>query len=366
MLDIKLIKRSKDKVQQKIAPYRRYFSAMLLLGGFVVDTFTLNRIDQVFDNMVLIVHLLIVSVVLLLLQARSRPGLLKLTSDRARSVLLGLLMFSFGGLFSGFTIFYAKSAGLFSGWAFVVVLLFIMLSAEYYQKAYNRLLVRVGVWVLSVYLYLIFALPVLVGQMGSGVFLVSTLVTVILTWLFIHGLSTVSRAEDVAIARLRHMAGFVIGVILLLYFTNLIPPVPLSLQHQAPYYQVVRAEGDYTVTYQPTTWQKLTGRHHRTLFRQSGEPVFIFTSVFAPVNLQTEIIHQWQYKSDSGWVTTDEIVIPITGGRAEGFRGFSFKQNHQPGSWRVRIATSSGQVVGSLRFTIKHEVAPDNLQEKTL
>lgn len=367
MLDIQITKISKEKVQQKMAPYRKYFSAILLLGGFIADTFTLNRIDQVFDNLVLIIHLLIVAVVLILLQARSRPGLLRLTQARIRSILLGLLMFSYGGLFSGFTIFYAKSAGLFSGWAFVLLLLFVMLSAEYYQKVYERLLARVGAWILALHLYLIFAVPVVLGQMGPRVFIISTIITVIVSIGFIFALRQASGDRFMPdLARLKGVASFVVGLTAVLYFTNLIPPVPLSLQYKSTYYEVSRQGNGYVATYEPVAWNKVFGSKPRILSRPTGQPVYVFSSVFAPVNLHTNIVHQWQRKDSGVWVTTDEIVIPITGGREDGFRGFSFKQNHQPGSWRVRIMTESGQTIGSIRFKIEHSSTPVNLKQENL
>ncbi|HEX4922592.1 MAG TPA: DUF2914 domain-containing protein, partial [Bdellovibrionales bacterium] len=41
-----------------------------------------------------------------------------------------------------------------------------------------------------------------------------------------------------------------------------------------------------------------------------------------------------------------------SGGREEGFRGFTFKQNYQPGDWRVKIETTDGREIGRITFEV--------------
>ncbi|MCF1193471.1 DUF2914 domain-containing protein, partial [Mangrovimonas sp. AS39] len=52
------------------------------------------------------------------------------------------------------------------------------------------------------------------------------------------------------------------------------------------------------------------------------------------------------------WVSGSKISFPIKGGRNEGYRGFSKKENVFSGKWRVDIETERGQVVGRVRFDI--------------
>jgi hypothetical protein len=77
-----------------------------------------------------------------------------------------------------------------------------------------------------------------------------------------------------------------------------------------------------------------------------------YTAVYAPSGLREEIYHLW--KKDGRTITT-VALSPIKGGRAEGFRTYSRKSDFGPnpaGRWRVDVLTSSGQLIGRVRFAI--------------
>jgi hypothetical protein len=40
------------------------------------------------------------------------------------------------------------------------------------------------------------------------------------------------------------------------------------------------------------------------------------------------------------------------GGRDGGFRGYSFKKNIQPGTWRVDVETAEGLLLGRIGFEV--------------
>jgi hypothetical protein len=51
----------------------------------------------------------------------------------------------------------------------------------------------------------------------------------------------------------------------------------------------------------------------------------------------------------------DRIALDIHGGRKEGYRAWTHKQNFPPnpvGKWQVRVLTEDGQVIGVLRFKV--------------
>jgi hypothetical protein len=53
-------------------------------------------------------------------------------------------------------------------------------------------------------------------------------------------------------------------------------------------------------------------------------------------------------------------VVPfrISGGRESGYRGYTFKQNVMPGSWRVIAEAESGASIGIIDFEIIEGAAP--------
>src|SRR5690606_438844 len=75
-----------------------------------------------------------------------------------------------------------------------------------------------------------------------------------------------------------------------------------------------------------------------------GEPLYAFSAVFAPTRFGTTIVHRWQrYDPDArAWVTQSRIEFPMTGGRTQGFRGYSMITPALPGAFRVRVETENG------------------------
>ncbi len=101
------------------------------------------------------------------------------------------------------------------------------------------------------------------------------------------------------------------------------------------------------------------------IFRGEG-PVYCFTSVFAPVSLDTTIYHHWQYRparseddqNERPFSTTDRIPIEISGGREEGYRSYTVKQRVMPGEWRVDVETEDGRLISRVAFQVEEEEAP--------
>ncbi len=120
-----------------------------------------------------------------------------------------------------------------------------------------------------------------------------------------------------------------------------IPPAPL---------QLARATVARTVeSLEPV--DPVRGEISEEVLKQWGGLV-AYTAVYAPAGLKQPIVHVWKMKGRS--VTTIPLS-PIRGGRAEGFRTYSWKSDFAgavAGSWAVDVMTSSGQLIGRLRFTI--------------
>ena len=83
--------------------------------------------------------------------------------------------------------------------------------------------------------------------------------------------------------------------------------------------------------------------------RSSG--LYAYTAINAPRGLDERIYHVWQFNGKE----VDRVALDIHGGRKEGYRAWSHKQNFPgdpAGSWQVRVLTEDGQVIGVLRFEI--------------
>ncbi len=66
------------------------------------------------------------------------------------------------------------------------------------------------------------------------------------------------------------------------------------------------------------------------------------------------MIHRWQWynESTSEWEIVEDIGYDITGGRNDGFRGYTYKSNVKPGIWKVAIITDEELLLGVIDFEI--------------
>ncbi|TSC70466.1 MAG: hypothetical protein G01um101449_354, partial [Parcubacteria group bacterium Gr01-1014_49] len=120
------------------------------------------------------------------------------------------------------------------------------------------------------------------------------------------------------------------------------------------YHQVWRAAGAYLARSETgQSWQVRLLGFAPTLHVVSGEPLFAYTSVFAPTRLVTTIVHRWQWYDPAQelWVTKANIAYPILGGRDGGYRGYSTMLVEESGEWRVSIETGEGRIITRLPFT---------------
>ena len=79
--------------------------------------------------------------------------------------------------------------------------------------------------------------------------------------------------------------------------------------------------------------------------------LYAYTSINAPRGLNERIYHVWQHNGQE----VDRIALDINGGRKEGYRAWTHKQNFpgQPvGNWQVQVLTEAGQMIGVLRFKV--------------
>ncbi len=86
-----------------------------------------------------------------------------------------------------------------------------------------------------------------------------------------------------------------------------------------------------------------------------GDTVFCFTAIFAPTKLTKTTYHHWQrfFPNRQSWVTTDRLGYQMTGGRGEGYRGYTYKRQVSAGKWRVDVETEEGLLLGRIKFKIE-------------
>ncbi len=329
--------------------YERHIAVAALLVGFVFDTLTLGRPDQIFGNSVLIAYLFI--------SAGSILYLVTYGSRKKSPILpLVLLQFSFGNLAGGLLVLYGQS-GTFEGSIFFFLLFgAFIVGNEFARQYYAKANFHIAAWYFLLLAYCALIVPVLLEQFGDAVFVGSSALSVLIVSGFMFLLYKLSPLSFAGLKR--QISATLISILVLfnaLYFLNIIPPVPLSLQEIGVYHSVSRTqEGDYRVEYENPRWYEFFRNTHATLTTNFEKEVYCFSSVFAPAGLSTPIYHRWEAYSEEfrSWQTASIFSFPINGGRMSGYRGYSESPELSPGAWRCSVETERGALIGRTTFTV--------------
>jgi len=347
--------------------------AFFFFAGVTYDSLTLTRIDRLLDNLILLLYLAVLGV-LVILTGRLQLGLIPATPaitswnalsliHRAQPHLAKGLQFLLGGLFSAYAIFYSQSTSFSTTAIFLGIIVGFLIANEFLSNRYSSLKMLVSLFALVTLSFFTFFLPVLTGWMNSVVFVTGALITGAVVWKIVR--LTFQGAPNVSLRTIFTMSLPAFALVVLctvLYFLNWIPPIPLSLKFGGVYHQIEKHHDEYSLTYEKGPWYEI-GKHSDDRVGIDA-PVYCFSSVFAPVTLQTTIYHHWQWRpfhEHASFITTDRIPITISGGREKGYRMYTMKHRVQPGEWRVNVETDDGRILGRMTFIAEDNYSPKHV-----
>ncbi len=349
--------------------YERYLSPVALIVGFLLDNYVLlNRVDVLLGNVLLLSYLTFAGIAIITInyiEAGRTQNRFMLWIAPYLPVVIQLF---FGALFSGYLSLYSRSAGVAVSWVFVLVLAILLIGNERFRSLYQRLPFQLSIYFVSFYSFLIFFLPLIFKSIGPWMFIFSGAVSAGIITLVMLLLRHLIYERYMETRRTSIRSLIVITVVFnVLYFSNLIPPLPLALKEGGVYHSVVRTEGAYILEGERKTFATRFLNTPARVNLTEGEKAYVFTAVFAPSGLSTALRHQWQYFNTvtDTWQTRSDVKFTIHGGRDGGFRGYSEKFSPEAGSWRVNVLTDHGQIVGRIRFTVVRAPAPVELIEET-
>ncbi len=315
-----------------------YVPATCFFGGFTWDNFTLKRIDNTLDMIIFGSYLLLCAAVIVLL---GRGVKFKFSQYLPMAI-----QFFFGGLFSSFVVYYFKSASSLPSFIFMLFLLGMLVGNEFIEKKLNNVTLASTLWGIATFMYLNAVLPVLLKAMNGWVFLLALAASFCL-YLGIRFLSAnpTVRLESI---------GLVYGLILLFYFMNIIPPVPLAKKQMGIYRSVLRKDNNYLCAVSQPSWFLPLKKSERKYAWAQGDTVFCFSSIFAPTDLKKKIFHHWYYRDPEKkkFIQTDRIGYRMVGGREDGYRGYTFKCHVRPGKWKVALKTDDNKTLGIVSFDV--------------
>ena len=326
-----------------------FLPAIAFFAGFVWDAATIGRAVTPLDLWVLAGYLGVAAALLWTLARREqRPPVDEAAAAQPwwrESGPLFLLQFCFGGLFSALFIFYFKSSSHFLAYVLALALGGLLVANEFLEDRYRRFTLTWAIFGICAMLLLNFVVPHVVGGISGIWFFVSTLAGAGLTHLLRHK----SPGQP---GRIRPVWA-IAGGLMLAYVLDVIPPVPLVSRDIDIGHSLSREAGAYVLKQEKTPWWKFWRRIEADIHLAPGERLYCVSAVFAPSGLDTRLYHRWQhYQEDRGWVETSRIGFGLAGGRAGGYRGYSYKQNLAPGEWKVAVETEDGRTVTVHHFDI--------------
>jgi hypothetical protein len=342
----------------------RHWLTIAFLLGFTTDVLLLNQVDDAFDNAVLLIYISLATASLVLFYV----GIAEKVSPRLRAFFLSympaVMQYAFGGLLSGMLIFYGRSGDFLVSAPFLLLIVAVMVGNELVKKRSDRLLYNLMVYFIGIFSYLVLIVPVLLGEMGTLVFIGSGLLALLLMYGLIQLLSKIIPHFLVLEKR---MIIFSIGTVYMIfngfYFFNIIPPIPLSLTELSIHQLVERTTaGGYRMMTEEVGWFSHVGILPTTFHPSAGDGAYCFARVYAPTSLKTDIVHRWEYQDAQGtWQEHYVQSYPITWENKNGYRGFTTVKSIRDGLWRCSVETTRGQVLGRETFRIDTSRAAQDL-----
>lgn len=360
----------KEALRKFVVTYTSHLSVGAFLVGFVLDNLSLPRIDNPIAHLIIFSYLLLAGTAIILSGFSSRGHHPPRFLVSITPFLPPFIQFIFGGLFSALFVYYFRSASLLGSWAFLLMLLAMIVGNELFRSRYDRLPFQLSIFFTTLFGFLIFYLPLFFNRLDGFMFFLSGTISLCVAVLFMSAMFVVSPALMHDVWKRTAIAVAAIFLCLnFLYATRSIPPVPLVLISADIYHGITKnADGAYVGQDEDRTWYErhvaLTPKYHFS----AGEPVFFYSAVFAPAEFAVPIYHEWQYRDDTNdeWVTNMRVPFSIYGGRGGGYRGYSIKTTVTSGRWRVLVKTARGQLLGQHAFTVVPVNAAPVLHEKEL
>lgn len=329
----------------------RWLSAAFFVFGFFDHLITFGAFSLPTEIIIFEVYLGVIALCTLLSHVSiGRDGRVMRVIAVAAPLFAQMLL---GGVLAGFVVFYAKESVLSVSWPFLIFLTIIFVGTEFFRDLREHLVFQTALFYFSLYALAVFALPTYVGSLNERVFFQSTLLTVavFIVFLIILAIFGWQRLKQTILPILLS-TGLLTAAIVLAYVTDVIPPLPLAMRDGGVYYSITH-EGDAYVVQgeQKQPWWHIGTQ---SVDHVPGTPLYAFSAVFAPGAFVTSVIHEWQFYNPQtkAWETRSTVAFTVSGGREEGYRGYSLVSDPQAGKWRVRVKTLTGQTIGEIRFNV--------------
>ena len=351
-----------------VAANERKLGAALFAFGFLTDFFTFGILPIGIVNYIFMGYLALAAVSAIGAHVFAPYHESPIWWKKALSVIFPLgAQYAFGGLLSGFVVFYTAHSVVLASWPFLIFIALIYIGNEYFRMYKQYLVFQTTLFFFTLYAYSIFGVPLVVGQLGPWIFLLSSVVAVLVFSAFLYVLYRANKARfRESFRNIVRACAVMLMTVSGSYFLGVIPPIPLVMKDAGVYHSLVKLSEGYQVTEEaPRDWWDLRTPvvHH-----EIGTYLYAYSAIQAPTRFGSTVVHRWERYDDTenDWITVSKVAFPISGGREGGYRGYSQKDAVPSGKWRVSVETANGQVIGRIRFDVESTDVQPALYEKTL
>lgn len=277
----------------------------------------------------------------------------KVNHERIRIFSKFLIQFTFGALLSASLVFYWFSGSISASWPIMILLAIFMVSNEVFNHYYLKPVIQVSVFYFVSFSLLALALPYAFNSLNPMLFLSAGIGSFIFVLICLKIFTRFEKTIFLSQNKILFVMAMIFVAMQALYFGNIIPPIPLSLREAGVYHNIERSGRFYSLLVEKEAWwdKFVPGQ---TIHISKSNRLYVYSSIFAPTKLHTTIVHHWQWfdSVEKKWIDKDRLTFTLSGGRDEGYRGYSMKSNVPVGKWRVRMETERGQVIGSIGFNV--------------
>ena len=261
--------------------------------------------------------------------------------------------FCLGTLLNVYSIFYIKSASIFSSAVFLFLMFFMIFMNELpFVKKSKKINLKVGLYSICLFSFFSIVFPLLLGFIGLVPFCFSVMSTLLILLIQLRSLR--NKVFEPGVLFHAIFAPIVIVVIIFtsFFFLGLIPPVPLSAKEQGVYHYLIKRDAHYYL-YAEMNENSFWNFGKSTFHTEPGDKIYFYSQIFSPARISDKMIVHWFKKNNVGdWESMDKVPVAIKGGREEGFRAFTFKSNFDSGEWKILVETSSGVEISRLYFNV--------------
>ena len=331
-------------------------STLIFLAGFTFDAFMLPEIEHPLARYVVFTYLCIIALSIMFREWLVSRNTASEAEQRIYSVVTFCISYFSGSALSFVFIYAIRSAQLSVSWPLFLILLLCILANEIVSTHNFRFTLDIGVLLIAALFYIVFNVPLFLKVQNDITFAISIALTVVIFLFYIFILKFSSENAYDNAGRGYALALGVPMFVAMLYFLNVLPAVPLSLQDSGIYHYVNKdTNGEYITQKEIDTRRfakYLTPIYHLT---PSDQGVYFFSAVNAPAELTAPISYVWEYYDTTAnhWVVSgDPITFTLAGGRENGYRAYSQKENITEGLWRVTVKVDNNRIVGRVKFQV--------------